>query len=281
MDRQLHFVSGLPRSGTTLLMNLLGQCPNHHVTPTSGLVHLVRHIVDHWTEIKEFRSQGLDQAKPFVLGGLKGLMHGFFDRELTSGKAVFDKSRGWIQYIEPLEEVLGRRVRVITMVRDVRSIVASFEKIYRRRGIEYRPPDTPANDPDSVVGRARHTLETDQVTGRSLLRLRDALQRCPDRLVIIPYRRFTESPREAMKTIHQVLDLPPFDYDPDHVKQITYEDDNVNGMDLHRIRPQIEPTEEAPWESVLPDDFAAELAVQYDDINSLAAGPIVADRENA
>ena len=37
---KLFFVSGLPRAGSTILVNLLGQNPAHHVTPTSGMIEL-------------------------------------------------------------------------------------------------------------------------------------------------------------------------------------------------------------------------------------------------
>ena len=67
IDKPLQFVSGLPRSGSTLLMNLLGQNPAHHVTPTSGLIHLMRGLIGTWADHKEFQSQGLEHVKPNVL----------------------------------------------------------------------------------------------------------------------------------------------------------------------------------------------------------------------
>jgi sulfotransferase len=276
-DKPLHFVSGLPRSGTTLLMNLLGQNPAHYVTPTSGLIHLMRHQIRAWPQYKEFQSQGLENARPFVLSALRGLLYGFYERQFDAGQTVFDKSRGWIQYVEPLEEILGRPVKIVTMVRDVRAIVASFEKLFRRRGIEFRyVAGDDAAESLTVEARARHTLRADQVTGRSALRLRDALARCRDRLLIVPYERFTAEPLEALAAIHEFLGLPAFDYDPQHVEQITHEDDCVNGADLHRIRPQVEPAPAEPWKQFLPEGLCREIDVEYTDINELAAGPVAA-----
>ncbi len=37
MSKTIHFVSGLPRAGSTLLMNVLAQNPRIHSTATSGL----------------------------------------------------------------------------------------------------------------------------------------------------------------------------------------------------------------------------------------------------
>ncbi len=275
IDKPLQFVSGLPRSGSTLLMNLLGQNPAHHVTPTSGLIHLMRSLIGTWPDHKEFQSQGLEHVKPNVLSALRGLLYGFYEEPFADGKVVFDKSRGWLHYVEPLEEILGRPVRIVTLVRDVRAIVASFEAIFRRRGIEYRPPNRDAAVEEMTIeSRARHALQADQVTGRAILRLRDAIQRCPDRLLIVPYDYFASQPAETTQRIHAFLGLPPFHYDVDNVRQITHEDDCVNGMDLHRIRSRIEPSPSRSWSELLPDALGEEIAEGYADINLLAAGPM-------
>ncbi len=275
-DRPLIFVSGLPRSGSTLMMNLLGQNPSHHVTPTSGLIHLMRHLLIQWPQVKEFRAAGLDAIKPSVQSAIRGMIYGFYEEPFAAGQTVFDKSRGWLHYVEPLEQILGRRVRIVTMVRDVRAIVASFEKIYRNRGLEYRHPSG-LESPETFTAarRARHALRPDRVTGRSVLRVRDALARCRDRLVIVPYAHFTAHPQETMAAVHAALGLPAFTYDPQNVQQITSEDDSVNGMDLHSIRKAIEPSPPEPWRDYLPDKVSEKIAARYADLNELAAGPVV------
>ena len=273
MDRSLHFVASLPRSGSTLLLNLLGQNPRHHVTPTSGLIELFAIVKNRWPELIEFKAEGLEVVKPRVRGALAGLLTGYFGPELAAGKTVFDKSRGWLQYIEPLEEVLGRPVRVIVTVRDVRAIVASFEKIYRRRSIEYRQAtDDAFFQCQTVQGRADVLLSPKSVVGLTIARLRDALQRgVGDRLIIVPYRALTTCPRETLGLLHSVLGLAPFHYDPQHVEQLTHEDDHFHGMPLHTIRSQVEPPQETPWEGILPPKLCRWLATEYADINRLAA----------
>lgn len=271
----IHFVSGLPRSGTTLLMNLLGQNPAHHVTPTSGLIHLMLAVQKKWTHCQEFRAQGLAEAKPYVQGALKGLITGFFAEPLEAGKTVFDKSRGWVQHVELVERILERRVKVITMVRDIRAIAASWEKVYRRRDIEFAlPPDKEGEEASTVVSRTNKILLPTKVTGRSIGRVRDALQRCPEKLLVVPYERLTTAPRETLAKIHEALGLPPFDYDPEHVEQVTHEDDNYLRADLHTIRSRVEATPE-PWRGTLPADVADRIAKEYDDLNRLAAGPVL------
>ncbi len=273
MDNCLHFVAGLPRSGSTLLLNLLGQNPRHYVTPTSGLIELFVAVKNRWPELIEFKAEGLELVKPRVRGALAGLLAGYFTPELAAGKTVFDKSRGWLQYIEPVEEVLGRPVKVIVTVRDVRAIIASFEKIYRQRNIEYREPANDAFfDCQSVRGRAEVLLSLKSVLGLTIARLRDALQRgVGDRLVVVPYRALTACPCETLSLLHGTMDLPPFEYNPDHVEQLTHENDHFHGMPLHTIRSRVEPPQDAPWREILPQKLCQWISEEYADINRLAS----------
>jgi sulfotransferase len=271
----LYFVSGLPRSGSTLLMNLLGQNPRHHVTPTNALLELFFTVKERWTQFLEFQAQGLDTVKPRILKALRGLLHGYYEEELRRGKAVFDKSRGWLQYIEPVEQALGHRIQVIVTVRDVRSIVASFEKLYRARTIQHRDPvgDDYFNC-QSIEGRARAILGPAATAGLAIARLRDALERgVGDRLVVVPYAALTSVPSEMMSLLHRLFNFPAFQYDPSHVEQLTQEDDSLHGMPLHRVRPEVEPEAAMPWEGVLPSNVANWISSEYADINDLAMWP--------
>lgn len=276
MGHQLQFVSGLPRTGSTLMMNLLGQNPNHFVTPTSGLIHLMRAVMTTWTDCQEFNSQGLKKARPAVLSAARGLLYGFFQEPLEKEKICFDKSRGWIRHIDTLEEILGRQVLIVTMVRDVRGILASFEKMFRTGRSSAGAAAHPSSDSctDTVSDRLHGALDAEHVVGRSIGRLRWAMEHFPDRLLIVPYDAFTRDPAATMTTLHQQLRLPAYEYQTDKVRQITHEADTYYGVELHQIAEKIEPPQESDWEKILPDSIAKKIREEYQDINSLAAGEV-------
>ncbi len=278
----IFFVSGLPRAGSTLLMNLLGQNSAHHVTPTSGVIELFVNIHKHWPSCLEFKAEGLDKVKPRIAGAMRGVIEGYFDEHLKNKKIVFDKSRGWLQYIEDLERAFGEQVRVIVPIRDVREIAASFEKLYRKRDIDWRYQVGDAYfQSQTAVDRTELLLSPGGVMGISINRLRDAIQRISGRLILVPFNSLTEEPKGVMKAIHEVLKLPEFEYDPTDVKQITHEDDTWHGMDLHIIRPNIKPTPKEPWKDVLPDHYIAELSKRYADINRLCVPPQAAEEKKS
>jgi len=52
----IHFISGLPRSGSTLLANLLAQNPRYHSTATSGILEILFQVRNNWDKVAEFRA---------------------------------------------------------------------------------------------------------------------------------------------------------------------------------------------------------------------------------
>lgn len=276
MNPVIHFVAGLPRSGSTLLQNLLGQNPRHHVTPTNGLISMMLNVSGSWDRTSAFQAQGLQKMKPRVAAMLRGMAYGFYEHELSSGKVVFDKSRGWLAHIEMLEEVFRRPVKVVCTVRDVKAVVASFEKLHRKNPMLRRHNLGPNfTQVQTIEGRAKALLGPGGIVGLPVNFIRDALNRgVQDRVLILPYRNLTSDPHKALSDLHVALGLPEFVYDPRNVEQITQEDDAVFGwdFDLHTIRKEVEPPQDAPWEGVLPPHVCAWIDREFADINALARG---------
>lgn len=269
----IHFVAGLPRSGSTLLMNLLAQNPAHHVTPTNGLISMMAILRDNWTGFDAFKAQGLHSIEHRVAASLRGMSYGFFERELAQGKVVFDKSRGWLQHVEMLEAIYQRPVRVLCPVRDIKAIVASFEKLHRQNPLARRQYLGPAYfQAQTIQGRAEVLCSPSGIVGLPISFMRDALNRgVSDRIVLVPYNRLTEDTQGMLSAVHDQLGLAPFEYDPENVEQITREDDDVHGWgpSLHKIRPRVEKQTTPAWEGVLPPHTCAWIDAQFQDLHDI------------
>lgn len=284
MPPTIHFVAGLPRSGSTLLLNLLGQNPGHHVTPTNSLLWMMAVIRDNWSSNDAFVAQGLQNIEHRIPAALRGMAYGFYERELgAKHQVVFDKNRAWMTQIELLERVFNRRVPVIVTVRDVKAIVASFEKLYRKNPVARRQYLGPAYiQAQTIDGRARVLMSAGGIIGMPVSALRDALNRgVADRLLIVPYNKLVSDPKGTLASMHQQLGLLPFEYDPDNVQQITKEDDAIHGwgFDLHTVRPKIEPPTAPPWEGILPPHTCQWLDQEFADINRIANGGTPGDAD--
>jgi sulfotransferase len=274
MPPTIHFVAGLPRSGSTLLMNLLAQNPGFHVTPTNDLIGMVAGVRSQWQKMPGFVAQGLKEVQPRVTAAIRAMTYGFYEQELSQGKVVFDKNRGWLANIELMEEVYRRPVKIICPVRDVRSVVASFEKLHRKNPMVRRQHLGPAYaKAQTTHGRAEVIMSEGGVVGITVSFLRDAMNRgVADRVVLVPYRQLTTHPQVTMDYLHAQLGLPNYPYDPNHVTQVTQEDDAIHGWghDLHTIRPKVEPPPEKPWEGIIAPQTAQWLSRGFADINRMA-----------
>ena len=128
--KKIFFNSSLPRSGSTLIQNLLAQNPEIYSTPTSGLIDFVIACKNNYNHSQAFQAQNQDEMTKAFVDFCKDGMQGYFKR-LTDKPIVIDKSREWgINY--GLLEMLQPEPKIICMVRDVRAVYSSMEKNFRK-----------------------------------------------------------------------------------------------------------------------------------------------------
>lgn len=265
---QIIGVAGLPRSGSTLLQQILGQNPRHHVTPTSGVPMMITGIQQQWTGHEPYIAQGLPVVAPRIAKGISGFISGFYMNEVASGKLIFDKSRMWPSCIELVEESFNAKMKVILCVRNVPDILASFERIYRKNTMFQR-----GHMPPTAEGRAINHLRNDSVVGASINSVHDVWSRgLNDRLVVVPFNELCSKPKETLERIHNELGIPQFKYDFDNVRQITHEDDTAFGFapgTLHNIREGKVELPTSKWQDIYEEGFGLDLMNKYSLITSL------------
>ena len=245
MGKTIHMISGLPRSGSTLLCNILAQNPEMHSTPTSACheaLFVLRNAWGEWVEHKAAKSLA-NNLQP-VLNATINAYHN------TDRPVVIDKGRGWLSLIELAEFALDRKVKIIVPVRGIPQILSSFEKLHRKTQAKDQGNYFQAQ---TIQGRAEHLLGAEQVLGLAYNRLKDAMMRgLGDRLCLVEFDDLTHNPKETLEDIYKFLELPNFEHDFTSVEQYTHEDDSVHGMDLHTIRKDVKP---------IKDDSASVLGV--------------------
>lgn len=241
MRKRIHFISGLPRSGSTLLCNILNQNPDFSVTGTSGILGILVQIRNTWNQSSELLASASEEQK---IRTMQGCLRGYFDQYDT--EVCFDKSRGWTGYME-MAEALEGDVKIIATVRDLTDILASFEKLFRKQAGTGVFPQEKAFPVDwtTLEGRMKVLVRADQPVGSSFNRLRDAFQRgYKDKIHIVEFTELTSDPEETVKKIYDFIGRPYYKlHDYDNVKQTIFENDLFHGMgqDLHKIRTKVKP----------------------------------------
>ena len=235
--KKIHFISSLPRSGSTLLCNILAQNPKCYSSQTSGLLDVLFGIRNQWDQLIEHKAHPLPVAKKNVMKAIVQAYYEDIDREI-----IFDKSRGWLNHLEMIEEIVGK-VKVLVCIRPIPDILASLEKLHRETSKVKQPPGESNNyfQFQSQEGRCDYWMQGDQVVGLAHKRIIDAIQRgFENRMYFIPYEKLTSNPSETMKGIYNFLELPYFEHDFENVEQVTQEDDTLHGyVDLHKIKSKV------------------------------------------
>lgn len=257
-NKKFYFIAGLPRSGSTLLANILAQNPKFHTTSTSGVMDVMFGVRNNWDNLIEFKANPNEEAKMRVL---RGILANFY--EDVEEPIVFDKCRGWLSLIEMGEKVLGEKMKILVPVRDMRDVLASFEKLWRETSKTSQVPQEAQNyfQFQTVEGRCNVWLSADQPVGLAYNRVRDAVARgYRDRMHFIDFDRLTSDPERELKAIYEFLEEKPFEHNFNNVEQVTWEDDSVHGFkSLHSIRNKVAPIE-PQWPYVLgkfADNFSS------------------------
>lgn len=251
-DRALYFISGLPRSGSTLLCNVLAQNPRFHATATSGILDVLFSVRNHWNDQIEFRAMPECERVDALLRVQRGMINGYFAN--IDQPVIFDKSRGWTAYIEMIEAILGKPATIFVPVRDLRGVLSSFEKLWRKSAATNQIGQERDNyfNWQTVVGRCETWMQPNQPVGLAYNRIVDAIQRgYRDRLHFIQYESLCRYPDGVLRLIYDILDEPYFEHDFEYIEQVTHEDDSVFGFSgLHTIRSKVEATPN-DWDQIL------------------------------
>ena len=237
----------MPRAGSTLFQNIVGQNPDFYVTPTSGLVELVMGAKFNYNNSSEMKAQDEEEMKLSFLNFCRKGMEGFFE-PLTDKPYVLDKSRGWgISY--DFLNMLFEGPKVICMIRDIRSVYSSMEKNFRKNPHKLSGTQNPSELVGTTLEKRIDIWGQGHPVGITMDRLKDIIQQGIDKKILfIRYEDLMSNPIEEMKRFYDYLGLEFYqNHNFSNVEQVTHENDVIHGIyGDHKLRNEFKR---------LPDDF--------------------------
>lgn len=244
MTNKIFYNSSLPRSGSTLLQNLLAQNPDFYTSPTSGLFDIITSIKSTYTHTVEFLAQDQSVTINGYRSLINGAMYGYYNG-MTDKPYSIDKNRAWIGEYRFID-AYDKNPKIICMIRDLRSIYSSIEKKYRKNPLL----DHQITDWKELRGVTTYKRVVELSTSRLISTSTESiyqsiLEGYDNKILFIKYEDFCVDPIPDLKRIYKYLDLPYFEHDVTNVIQITNENDQLYGsFGDHKIRPTIAPIEE-------------------------------------
>ena len=250
MQHGIHFISGLPRSGSTLLAALLLQNPALHAGISSPVGSLVG------TMLREV-SQGNETAVLMDNSQREALLRGVFTsyyHAIHPSQTVFDTNRSWPLRLDLLA-TLFPDAKVICCVRHIPWILDSIETLIRRnlwelsRIFDFDPVA-------SVYSRSEGLMSRTGMVGFALNALKQAMHSTHSgRLLLLPYETLAREPEFALRAVYSFAELPYFQHDFNNIRFDAAEfDARLGTPGLHRIRPAARPNERP---TILPPDVWA------------------------
>ena len=247
MRLSIHFISGLPRSGSTLLAAILRQNPRFQAGMSGPLSGMMGALLENMSARNEF-SIFLDDNKR------KRIIHSIFNEYYAESTAevVFDTSRGWCACMPAIADLFPK-AKVIACVRDMPWVIDSIERIIQKN--IYSPSSIFGYTPGGTVyTRANSVAGAGGLVGYAYDALKQACYGAQsDRLLLVQYESLTSNPVETIKTIYKFIDEPWFEHDFDNVEYELDEFDLRAGTPgLHRVNKKVQ---YIPRATLLPPDL--------------------------
>jgi len=245
MKADIHFISGLPRAGSTLLSAILKQNPRFHASMTGPVGSLVDGMLRTMSMNNETAIFISDAQRRAIIENIFST----FYQDMSKGDVVFDTNRVWCAKL-PLLTELFPKAKVICCVRRVPWVLDSIERLVRKNTLQpsgifnFEPGGTVYSRVDGLAG-------PNGMVGFAWNALREAF--CGEQtscLLALTYETLTTKPAEALAAVYDFIGEKPFKHDFNNIEFDAEEfDRRIGTPGLHRVGRSIHANERR---SVLP-----------------------------
>jgi sulfotransferase len=250
MDKTYHFISGLPRSGSTLLSSILKQNPKFTAGISDPLgIYAGSIIRDTTTAVGMESAVSIEKRREII----KGIFNSFYS---DANPVCFNTNRGWTESTALLKDLFPN-FKMIVCLRDIPWILDSFEQLTVKNPYTIKPlyhhqqlnsvyertNMLMGNNPNFTgyvgypIGSVRQSMFCNEVNN----------------ICYIEYDTLVNNPELSMRQIYEFIEEPWFDHDFDNVEDSYEEFDELAKIEgLHSVRKKVE---YIPRKSILPDDL--------------------------
>jgi len=254
-------VAGLPRSGSTLLCQLLGEHPQihseGHSSPLCSALLRMRHGISDDDFFLSQLDSDFERAYAHLQSATRAFVRGWYHD--CEKPLVVDKNRAWLRNFEYLL-ALEPEARLLVCVRELGQVYGSVEAQHQRTIL--------IDFPDHIAGHDRYNradvlFAKDGVIGnplRAIEAIQDLAQTVQQRIRVVKFEQLVRDPQACMAEIFSWLKVPPQQFDPKRLTVRRHESDSHYRHKFpHRQHPSVAP---APLH-VIPPRIQGEIERTY------------------
>ena len=220
--KQFVALSGLPRTGSTLLSSILSQNPEIHAEGNSAVCQLMWDMQQSVLNSEQIKANNKDVLDALV----KPIPHTYYAN--TTKPIVVDKCRSWTlpANVEILNRYFDSAPKVIVLVRPLVEIVASFMSLRKENG---------------WIDLESGLLESgSEPIMRSLAGVEWARKNNNGEFLFVTYDELVDDTQTSLDRIYEHCDWQPFAHNLDNIVNRYKENDAIYGFaGQHDVRPQI------------------------------------------
>jgi sulfotransferase len=274
--RRFHFISGLPRSGSTLLSAILLQNPRFYAGMSSPVGLLFSSILDQCSAGSEFGSViDLDTRRRL----LRGLFESYY-ADKSEQTVIFDTNRQWSARLPALTD-LYPQAKVIACVRNVAWVMDSIERLYRANPFENTKLFNDEVERNTVYSRCETLAQRNRLVGYAWTALKEAYYgEQADSLLLVDYDLLSQAPERVMRLVYEFIGEPWFEHDFDRLVYDAPAFDQALGVaGLHKVKPKVQLQ---PRRTILPPDLFEKYAqLSFWNDSSASAANVIRAKSDA
>lgn len=250
MNKKYHFITGLPRSGSTLLSSILKQNPKFHASITDSLATITKGVIETCQE-----GPGIKTEVPVSrrINIVKSLFEGFYQD--VDKEVIFNTNRAWT-ILTPQIDAIFPESRLIVCVRDINWVLDSFETIHRKNPLSTNTATGGLGN--TVYDRVAALMDDKGIVGFPYVGIKQAITgNEKHKLMLVEYDQLCKEPEIIMKSLYSFIDEPYFKHDFNNVEATWDEYDAEIGIQLHKVAKSVQFT---PRKSILPPDILQQFS---------------------
>jgi len=225
-NKQFVCLSGLPRTGSTLLSAILSQNPKIHAEGNSAVCQLMWDL--HKSCVTNASEQLLANNRLQTIHDVVSSIPWIYYKNIEE-PIILDKCRSWTieANIQILKKFVNPNIKIIVLERSIIEIVRSFAKLYKENNRQF-------NASSMLVPQSEPIM-------RSIAGLQWAKKNNQDNtFLFISYDELINNTKEMVDKIYNFCGWEPFDHNYENIILKYPENDDVYQLQgQHKIRPTI------------------------------------------
>ena len=227
MDKkQYYFLSGLPRSGSTLLSSILSQNKLIYAGGNSPVCQLMwdMQVSVNTNSNQQILANNKSYIKNNLIGSIPHIYYGDIEQNI-----IVDKCRSWTikENVDIIKNYITDKPKIIILIRPIEEIINSFCFLYESNGMIINPESFLVNWSEPIMRSfegIKYIIENED----------------SNNYLIISYNDLVTKTSKVINDIYEFFDLPHFEHNLTNIVNKYKENDSVYGLEgFHSVRPTI------------------------------------------